>query len=124
MALVLAPENPRPWGAETMTALLRTEELTCQFGGLVAVGGVSLAVQTGDVHGLIGPNGAGKTTFLNLISGHIRQTSGAIFFNGNDLGTTPPERRAAVGNPSDVSEPAVVSRDERDRKRNGGPARQ
>ena len=97
MALVLAPENPRPWGAETMTALLRTEELTCQFGGLVAVGGVSLAVQAGDVHGLIGPNGAGKTTFLNLISGHIRQTSGAIFFNGNDLGTTPPERRAAVG---------------------------
>jgi branched-chain amino acid transport system ATP-binding protein len=80
-----------------MTALLRTEQLTCRFGGLVAVGDVSLSVQTGDVHGLIGPNGAGKTTFLNLVSGHIRQTSGAIFFNGDDLGTMPPERRAGAG---------------------------
>jgi len=80
-----------------MTALLQTEQLTCRFGGLVAVGDVSLSVQTGDVHGLIGPNGAGKTTFLNLVSGHIRQTSGAIFFNGDDLGAMPPERRAAAG---------------------------
>ena len=54
-------------------------------------------MQTGDVHGLIGPNGAGKTTFLNLVSGHIRQTSGAIFFSGDDLGAMPPERRAAAG---------------------------
>jgi branched-chain amino acid transport system ATP-binding protein len=80
-----------------MTELLRTDQLTCRFGGVVAVDHVGLAVQTGDVHGLIGPNGAGKTTFLNLISGHIRQRSGAIFFNGDDLGATPPERRAAAG---------------------------
>lgn len=78
-------------------SLLRTEQLTCQFGGLVAVGGVNLAVETGDVHGLIGPNGAGKTTFLNLISGHIRQTSGSIFFAGRDLGAMPAQRRAAAG---------------------------
>jgi branched-chain amino acid transport system ATP-binding protein len=77
--------------------LLRTEQLSCQFGGLVAVGGVNLAVETGDVHGLIGPNGAGKTTFLNLISGHIRQTSGSIVFDGRDLGAMPPQRRAAAG---------------------------
>ena len=51
-----------------MTALLQTEQLTCRFGGLVAVGEVDLSVQAGYVHGLIGPNGAGKTTLLNLIS--------------------------------------------------------
>jgi len=80
-----------------MTALLRTEDLTRRFGGLVAVDGVDLSVQVGDVHGLIGPNGAGKTTVLNLISGHIRQTRGTIFFNAQRLGTMAPERRATAG---------------------------
>ncbi|HET9718149.1 MAG TPA: ABC transporter ATP-binding protein [Pseudolabrys sp.] len=80
-----------------MTALLTTEGLTCRFGGLVAVGSVDLSVEAGNVHGLIGPNGAGKTTFLNLISGHIRQTGGRINFAGRDLGATPPEMRAAAG---------------------------
>ena len=80
-----------------MTELLRTERLTCRFGGLVAVSEVDFSVQTGDVHGLIGPNGAGKTTFLNLISGHIRKTGGRIIFCGEDLGTKPAELRAAAG---------------------------
>src|ERR1043165_1279082 len=80
-----------------MTGLLRTERLTCRFGGLVAVADVDLEVEAGNVHGLIGPNGAGKTTFLNLISGHIRQTSGSILFNGRNLGGMRPEARAAAG---------------------------
>jgi branched-chain amino acid transport system ATP-binding protein len=78
-------------------ALLRTEQLVCRFGGLVAVGGVDMSVQRGDVQGLIGPNGAGKTTFLNLISGHVRPTGGAIFFDGSNLEALPPQRRAAIG---------------------------
>jgi len=79
------------------SSLLRTEQLVCRFGGLVAVGGVDISVQRGDVQGLIGPNGAGKTTFLNLVSGHVRPTSGAIFFDESNLGALPPQRRAAIG---------------------------
>jgi branched-chain amino acid transport system ATP-binding protein len=80
-----------------MTGLLRTEQLSCRFGGLIAVAGVDLEVQAGDVHGLIGPNGAGKTTVLNLVSGHIRQTGGTIYFGGENLGSKPAELRAAAG---------------------------
>src|SRR5215813_4676043 len=80
-----------------MTALLHTNQLTCRFGGLVAVGGVELSIESGHVHGLIGPNGAGKTTVLNLISGHVRQTGGTIKFDGQDLGSMPPDQRAVAG---------------------------
>jgi ABC-type branched-subunit amino acid transport system ATPase component len=80
-----------------MTELLRTDQLSCRFGGLIAVGDVELSVQAGHVHALIGPNGAGKTTFLNLISGHTRQSGGKITFADQNISSLPPELRARAG---------------------------
>jgi branched-chain amino acid transport system ATP-binding protein len=77
--------------------LLQTSGLTRRFGGLVAVGGVDLTIEPGEVHGLIGPNGAGKTTMLNLISGHLASTGGRISFDGQDVTRAASDRRARLG---------------------------
>jgi branched-chain amino acid transport system ATP-binding protein len=65
--------------------LLRTERLTCDFGAVRAVNGVSLSVAAGTLHSLIGPNGSGKTTLFNLISGEIRPSDGHVYFEGHDV---------------------------------------
>ena len=65
--------------------LLKTEDLTLKFGGLVANNKVNICVEEGSVTGLIGPNGAGKTTLFNLINGVYAPTSGAIFFDGKRI---------------------------------------
>jgi branched-chain amino acid transport system ATP-binding protein len=64
--------------------ILETKQLTKMFGGLVAVDGVSITVDEGEIVGLIGPNGAGKTTFLNCIAGADKPTTGRVFFRGQD----------------------------------------
>jgi branched-chain amino acid transport system permease protein len=69
--------------------ILEVTEATMRFGGLVAVGGVSLKVHAGEILALLGPNGAGKSTMFNLISGVLSPTSGEVRFQGqriNDLG--------------------------------------
>jgi branched-chain amino acid transport system ATP-binding protein len=55
------------------------------FGGLAAVGGVSLEVHRGQVHAVIGPNGAGKSTLINLLSGDLRPSAGSIRFAGTEI---------------------------------------
>jgi branched-chain amino acid transport system ATP-binding protein len=79
------------------TPLLEVSNATKQFGGLAAVGGVSLKVRTGEIMGIIGPNGAGKTTLFNLISGHLDVTAGKIAINGEDVTNTGPAHRANSG---------------------------
>lgn len=59
--------------------------LTKQFGGLRAVGNLSLTIKTGALDGLIGPNGAGKTTAFNMITGLYTPTSGDIRFEGKSV---------------------------------------
>jgi len=78
-------------------SLLRVENVTKQFGSLVAVNGVSMTVEPGELRAVIGPNGAGKTTFFNTISGFLRQTSGKIIFDGEDISNLLPARRVWRG---------------------------
>ena len=66
-------------------ALLSTEGITMQFGGLTAVSELSIAVEKDEIVGLIGPNGAGKTTAFNMITGMNRPTRGRIFYDGQEI---------------------------------------
>lgn len=65
--------------------LLEVNNLTKQFGGLIAVNDVSFKIDSNEIMGLIGPNGAGKTTVFNLITGVYKITSGSIIFNDSDI---------------------------------------
>src|SRR5262245_34433942 len=53
-------------------------DVTKRYGDLVAVDGISLRVERGEVYGVLGPNGAGKTTFLRMLFGLIRPDAGTI----------------------------------------------
>ena len=77
--------------------LLDVQDLTKQFGGFVALGGVSIQVNQGERFGLIGPNGSGKTTLINCISGALTNESGTIGFQGADITKMPAYRRARLG---------------------------
>ena len=78
-------------------ALLEIRGVRVRFGGVMAVGGVDLDVQAGEITGLIGPNGAGKTTLFNVISGMQDPTAGMVSVNGVDISHESPHRRAKRG---------------------------
>ena len=59
-------------------SLLRLENITKRFGGLVAVDSVSLEVQEGELIAIVGPNGAGKTTLFNVVSGAFLPEEGNV----------------------------------------------
>ncbi len=78
-------------------ALLEVSGVCRAFGGLVAVDGVSLAVNTGQIKGVIGPNGAGKTTLFNIISGLLKPDAGQITFKGRVISGLKPYQIACAG---------------------------
>jgi branched-chain amino acid transport system ATP-binding protein len=77
--------------------ILRTEGLTKDFRGFVAVKGVSLQVRRGTIHALIGPNGAGKTTCFQLLTKFISPSGGRIIFNDLDITRARPAEVARRG---------------------------
>jgi branched-chain amino acid transport system ATP-binding protein len=68
-----------------MSNVLHVENVTMQFGGVVAVNNLSLDVNQGEIVALIGPNGAGKTTAFNCITGVYEPTNGQVSFLGKPL---------------------------------------
>ncbi len=78
-------------------AELEVRELRKRFGGVLALDGVTLHVERGEIHGLIGPNGSGKSTCINVISGLYRPSGGTIRFHGTSIGRLAPYRITRAG---------------------------
>ena len=68
---------------ELKKEILKVENVTMQFGGVVAVNNLNLTVKEGEICSLIGPNGAGKTTAFNCVTGVYQPTNGIVSFEGN-----------------------------------------
>jgi branched-chain amino acid transport system ATP-binding protein len=76
---------------------LVVQEVTVEFGGLVALNEVSLQASSGEIVGVIGPNGAGKTTLFNVICGFVRPNTGTLSFDGKPLRRHQPHDLAKLG---------------------------
>lgn len=77
--------------------LLRGNEITRRWGGLVAVDKVSIELARGTVHAVIGTNGAGKSTLINMLSGEFPPSSGRVELMGTDVTEWTQARRAQAG---------------------------
>ena len=81
--------------------VLRLENITMQFGGVVAINDLSMRIDEGEIVALIGPNGAGKTTAFNCITGVYEPTNGAVYFRGKAIAAAHPTgkmKRMYAGN--------------------------
>ncbi len=73
-----------------MNTVLRVNDITMQFGGVVAVNDLSMHVDEGEIVALIGPNGAGKTTAFNCITGVYEPTNGEVWFHDRLIASNHP----------------------------------
>ena len=79
-----------------MTALVETKSLGRRFGGIVAVHALDLVVEPGELVGLIGPNGSGKTTTINMLTGHLKPSTGEFRLRGTRANGLAPSSVAAL----------------------------
>jgi len=80
-----------------MTEMLRVEDVSRRFGGLLALNRASFTANAGCITALIGPNGAGKTTLFAIITGFLEPSAGRIAYHGADITGEPPHRLARRG---------------------------
>jgi branched-chain amino acid transport system ATP-binding protein len=78
-------------------ALLELDQVSKQFGGLLAVSNVTFEIAPGEIVGLIGPNGAGKTTLFNMINGFFPPTRGEVRFKGQRISGLKPHKVCRLG---------------------------
>jgi len=80
-----------------MTPVLEVIKVSVHFGGVVAVEGASLTIETGELIGFIGPNGAGKTTLMRVITGMVKPQDGEVLLDGENLARLPIDARIRKG---------------------------
>ena len=79
------------------SAIIRLENITKKFPGVVALEGINLAIFPGEVHAIIGENGAGKSTLMNLLAGELQPDEGKIYFNNKAQVITDPGISQSLG---------------------------
>ena len=90
-------QGPTPTQASNQIPVLECRGLERRFGGLVALTGVNLRIERGEIFGLVGPNGSGKTTMTNAITGFFPPQVGSILLNGRAITGMAPHKVAALG---------------------------
>jgi ABC-2 type transport system ATP-binding protein len=94
---VVASATEQPVSAPPRQSALQVSDLRVTYGAKVAVDGIALDVQEGEIFGLLGPNGAGKTSALSAIEGLVRPAAGSITVDGIDARSHPLEAKAQMG---------------------------
>ena len=87
--MVLAGESAGP--------VLECESVERRFGGILALNGIDMRIERGEIFGLVGPNGCGKTTLTNVITGFYPPQRGRILLNGRDITGLAPHYIATLG---------------------------
>ncbi len=94
------PPGQKPEKGLTVSSgaeIIKTENVTKRFGGLVAVDRVNYRLHENEVAGIIGSNGAGKTTFFNLLTGYYPPEEGTIYYKGVNVTHLLPQKRVDMG---------------------------
>jgi ABC-2 type transport system ATP-binding protein len=77
--------------------MIEVKELSKRYDHVLAVDGISFAIEKGDIVGFLGPNGAGKTTTLRILTGYLSSTSGVCTVAGYDVSESPVEAKRRIG---------------------------
>ena len=85
-----------------MSAIVQTHDLVKRYDGTLAVAGLDLAIESGEIFGLVGPNGAGKTTTLRMLATLLSPSAGSAEIDGWSVTRNPDEVRRVIGFMPDV----------------------